>query len=288
MTRRLPSADFCCSLDQQKMSRQRFFCATGTLISGMDTATVGRISLRPLSENWLERPARPSPNDSRAALMLSFPEIADFSKRGWRVIVPSQLGYGDTSKPANVEAYSYKSVAYDMNSILDELNVKKPVVVIGHDWGGTVAWRFADFFPHRVKAIACICTPYPVPATTKTPGLPDAEFIRKYLPNFGYQVSSSNRRPTTHLLTHTRRSTQLYFQQPNTPAEMGEVIEHFLAPCHSPTFRRLPAKEKPAGSEMGSWVKEGKLEASIKRQIEGKRNGTLAPPPNDPVSTLSP
>lgn len=61
-------------------------------------------------------------------------EIHDFASRGWRVLCPSQLGYGDSSHPVDVGAYSFKSVAYDMNSVLDACGVKGPVIVVGHDW----------------------------------------------------------------------------------------------------------------------------------------------------------
>lgn len=104
-------------------------------------------------------------------------EIAAFAARGFRVLCPSQLGYGGSSQPGAVEAYSYKSVAYDMNGLLDAVGAGK-VIVFGHDWcaalfrlcsrgrtlrrsrrGGMVAWRFADYFPHRVICIArCACS----------------------------------------------------------------------------------------------------------------------------------
>lgn len=61
-------------------------------------------------------------------------EIAAFAARGYRVICPSQLGYGDSDKPADLRKYSYRSVAYDMNSLLNELGCKGRVIVLGHDW----------------------------------------------------------------------------------------------------------------------------------------------------------
>lgn len=60
-------------------------------------------------------------------------EIHEFAARGWRVIVPSQVGYMHNA-PVDLKQYSYKSIAYDLNTILDECNVKGQVIVIGHDW----------------------------------------------------------------------------------------------------------------------------------------------------------
>lgn len=46
------------------------------------------------------------------------------------------LGYGETESSRRVEDYSYRSVAYDLSSLLDQCGVKGQVVVVGHDWGG--------------------------------------------------------------------------------------------------------------------------------------------------------
>lgn len=60
-------------------------------------------------------------------------EIAAFAKRGFRVLCPSQLGYHETSKPSSPVKYGFKSVAYDMNGLLDAVGAGK-VIVFGHDW----------------------------------------------------------------------------------------------------------------------------------------------------------
>jgi len=44
------------------------------------------------------------------------------------------MGYGDSDKPSGLGNYSYKSVAYDMNSLLNEVGCDGRVIVLGHDW----------------------------------------------------------------------------------------------------------------------------------------------------------
>ena len=73
---------------------------------------------------------------SRARLTLchaAAAEIAAFARRGFRVLCPSQLGYHETSKPSSPVKYGFKSVAYDMNGLLDAVGAGK-VIVFGHDW----------------------------------------------------------------------------------------------------------------------------------------------------------
>lgn len=44
------------------------------------------------------------------------------------------MGYGESDKPSDLGNYSYKSVAYDMNSLLNEVGCDGRVIVLGHDW----------------------------------------------------------------------------------------------------------------------------------------------------------
>ncbi len=96
-----------------------------------------------------------------------FPELA-FSWRyqlpavaqaGFRAIAPDQRGYGGSSKPDAIDAYSLKNLAGDLAGLLDALEIEKAVFV-GHDWGGAVAWAMPLLYPDRTLGVAGICTPY--------------------------------------------------------------------------------------------------------------------------------
>jgi pimeloyl-ACP methyl ester carboxylesterase len=78
---------------------------------------------------------------------------------GYRAIAPDQRGYGATDAPAEVRAYSVHHLVGDMVGVLDGLGLERAVVV-GHDWGGLVAWQTALLAPHRVAGVVGINTPY--------------------------------------------------------------------------------------------------------------------------------
>ncbi|KAI9009333.1 Alpha/Beta hydrolase protein [Phycomyces nitens] len=102
---------------------------------------------------------------------------------GYRVIVPTLRGFGESESPADPSQYGFKTISKDLAGLLDHLQIPT-VTTIGHDWGGFVVWRFAQYFPERVKAIASFCTPYaPRPPVKVT-----LEDIVKKLPNFQYQL----------------------------------------------------------------------------------------------------
>ncbi len=67
--------------------------------------------------------------------------IADLAEAGFRVVVPDQVGFGKSSKPANYQ-FSFSQLANNTAALLDELNIDK-VHVLGHSMGGMLATRFA-------------------------------------------------------------------------------------------------------------------------------------------------
>jgi soluble epoxide hydrolase/lipid-phosphate phosphatase len=78
---------------------------------------------------------------------------------GFRAIAPDQRGYGDTEAPQPIEAYTQRQLVADITGMLDVLGIAK-CVIIGHDWGGAVAWNAALMAPERIERVVGINTPF--------------------------------------------------------------------------------------------------------------------------------
>src|SRR4051794_20576721 len=111
--------------------------------------------------------------------------------------------------PAQISAYSWKTVATDLADLLDHLGIKD-AVFIGHDWGGMIVWRMVNMRSERVKAVARLilahrrfdfiavlvltlmacsfCTAYAPPARRYVP----LDDLVKMLPQWKYQVRSGS------------------------------------------------------------------------------------------------
>ena len=101
-------------------------------------------------------------------LLHGFPECA-YSWRhqlpplvaaGFRVIVPDQRGYNRSDKPRGIAQYTVAKLAGDVIGLLDALGVARAHIV-GHDWGGAVAWTTASLFPARVERMVVMNGPHP-------------------------------------------------------------------------------------------------------------------------------
>src|SRR5215207_9412747 len=68
---------------------------------------------------------------------------------GMRTLVPEQRGYSAGARPRSIGAYVVPKLVDDVVALLDAAGVRSAHVV-GHDWGGNVAWNFAVQHPQRV------------------------------------------------------------------------------------------------------------------------------------------
>jgi pimeloyl-ACP methyl ester carboxylesterase len=109
------------------------------------------------------------PKDGPPVLLLhGFPEfwygwhrqIAPLAEAGCRVLVPDQRGYGTSDKPRGVASYGLDRLAADA-AALATLGAGGPVHLVGHDWGGLVAWWTAVAHPDRVASLTILNAPHP-------------------------------------------------------------------------------------------------------------------------------
>ena len=76
-----------------------------------------------------------------------------------KAVAPDLKGFGGSSKPREKEAYSQQTMVSDMLLFISALQWER-VVVIGHDWGGVIAWNLALTQDSRIIACGSICTPF--------------------------------------------------------------------------------------------------------------------------------
>jgi pimeloyl-ACP methyl ester carboxylesterase len=82
------------------------------------------------------------------------PTIRALVSRGYRAIVPDQIGFGKSSKPEHFQ-FTFQELATDTRALLDSLHIDK-VFVVGHSIGGMLATRFALMFPDRVERLVLV------------------------------------------------------------------------------------------------------------------------------------
>jgi pimeloyl-ACP methyl ester carboxylesterase len=88
-------------------------------------------------------------------------QIPALAAAGFHVVAPDMRGFGRTSAPAEVEAYSIFHTAGDMVALVAELG-EKQAMIVGHDWGAPVAWHAALCRPDIFTKVAGLSVPPPL------------------------------------------------------------------------------------------------------------------------------
>lgn len=112
------------------------------------------------------------PADGPVVLLLhGFPEywwgwreqIGPLAEAGFRVVVPDQRGYNLSDKPRGVSTYGLDTLAADVVGLAQAYGAQR-VHLVGHDWGGLVAWWAASRHPHRIERLVVLNAPHPAVA----------------------------------------------------------------------------------------------------------------------------
>jgi pimeloyl-ACP methyl ester carboxylesterase len=85
-------------------------------------------------------------------------QIPAIAAAGYHVVAPDMRGFGRTTAPADIGAYTILDHVGDMVALVAALG-EKQAVIVGHDWGAPVAWHAAMFRPDIFRAVAGLSVP---------------------------------------------------------------------------------------------------------------------------------
>jgi pimeloyl-ACP methyl ester carboxylesterase len=85
--------------------------------------------------------------------------LADFG-RDHHAVALDMRGYNLSARPESVDAYRVPLIVEDVRALAESLKAKK-FVLVGHDWGGVIAWAFAAQHPEMLEKLVIINAPHP-------------------------------------------------------------------------------------------------------------------------------
>ena len=88
-------------------------------------------------------------------------ELAPRLQDQFRLVMPDQLGFAGSDRPQDVGRYETSKLIDDIFALADALGLER-FALVGHDWGGAIAWGAALAHPERLTRLAIINAPHPV------------------------------------------------------------------------------------------------------------------------------
>jgi pimeloyl-ACP methyl ester carboxylesterase len=132
-------------------------------------------------------------------------QIAALAEAGYHAVAPDMRGYGQSDRPDAIDQYTLLHHVGDMVGLLDALGepAAPTSVIVGHDWGGPVAWHAALLRPDRFRGVVGLSVPYrprgSVRPTSLMPKTADALFYQLYFQEPGVAEAELERDPRVSL-----------------------------------------------------------------------------------------
>ena len=125
-------------------------------------------------------------------------QIGALAAAGFRAVAPDMRGYGKSDAPEAIDQYTIFHLVGDLVGLLDALEAPTAVIV-GHDWGASIAWQAARLRPDRFRAVVALSVPFrprgPVRPTSVMPRTADAQFYQLYFQEPGVAEAELERDP---------------------------------------------------------------------------------------------
>jgi pimeloyl-ACP methyl ester carboxylesterase len=108
------------------------------------------------------------PDGEPVVLLHGYPETKEswdavapsLAAAGYRVLAPDQRGYSPGARPRGRASYTVPRLVGDVLALADRAEATR-FHVVGHDWGGILAWALGSNHAHRLVSLTSLTTPHP-------------------------------------------------------------------------------------------------------------------------------
>lgn len=160
----------------------------------------------------------------------------------FQVVAVDLRGYNLSDKPAGVEAYTMRHLVSDIVAVIQHFGTNQAVIV-GHDWGGMVAWAVAMFRPDLVERLVICNLPHPTGLARELAHNPQQQQNSQYAREF--QAENAHERLTVEQLTEWIRdeAARPHYREAFQRSDFAAMLNYYKA-----NYPRPPYTESPSAS----------------------------------------
>lgn len=136
-------------------------------------------------------------------------QLPALAAAGYRVVAADLRGYNLSDKPSEIEDYAIEHLVEDLRLLIAHCGQERAAIV-GHDWGGQIAWQFAMDYPQQTERVIVLNAPHPQRMQEALSGRPNLRQLRRSWYMFVFQAP---RLPERWLATNDYERVGLIFRE---------------------------------------------------------------------------
>jgi pimeloyl-ACP methyl ester carboxylesterase len=163
------------------------------------------------------------------------PELA----KHFQVVAIDQRGYNLSDKPEGVDNYRLEKLVADIDAVVDHFKAKKAIIV-GHDWGGMVAWTYTMQHPDKVDRLVILNLPHPRGLMRELANNPDQQKASAYARAFQKPDAASKVMPAALAFWVTDPAARPTYVEAFKRSSMEGMLNYYKANYPRPPYKALP------------------------------------------------
>ncbi len=162
--------------------------------------------------------------------------VIDAIGPGYHCIAFDLLGFGESPQPLDID-YSADEHAIVLENTVRDLGLEEPFVLVGYSMGGDIAVRYASTFPHRLRRLFLLSTPFYLPSERYTAGGFAGQIIQATVMRWAWAFLARGKRDSTGLYQvasgRFRNVTQQLMRTDGDLPTRWEIMSKNLSNCIS-------------------------------------------------------
>ncbi|HIF24442.1 MAG TPA: alpha/beta hydrolase [Gemmatimonadetes bacterium] len=169
-------------------------------------------------------------------------QMTALAAHGYRVAAMDTRGYNRSDQPERVEDYAMPLLVGDVAAVIADQGLGEAIVV-GHDWGGMIAWNVAMSRPDVVERLIVLNLPHPKGLTRELANNPDQERNSQYARNFQAEGSHERLSPAGLALWVRDAAARAHYVEAFERSSLFGMMAYYKANYPRPPYQELPDDE---------------------------------------------
>lgn len=158
----------------------------------------------------------------------------------FQVVAIDQRGYNKSDQPKGVENYAVEKLVDDVDAVVKHFKQDKAVIV-GHDWGGLVAWSYAMKYPDKTDRLIILNLPHPKGMLRELANNPEQQKNSGYARNFQEPDAASKVKPEMLVFWVKEPEARQKYLEAMKRSSMEGMLNYYKA-----NYPKAPYKEEQA------------------------------------------